>query len=290
MSRSSNRLGACLLAVLMAGCRSHCPPPGAPPPRIDPVPIQELEFKTPMGPLRVFRLGAGPPIIVLHEVTGLSPATYRLGRKLAEADFSVYLPLLFGAPGDSRFLANGLRACAGGWFHCFDRIKTNDPRLVEALLAVSRQISAENGRARVGVIGMCLTGNTGLELVREDSPVRAVVASQPALPFFKPSALGVSETTLQRVRDQKVPVLALRFSGDQRSPSERFRRFKKKIGDRFLALEIDSGPTNSYGFKRSAHAVLTTEFVDESNHPTRIALDRVVELFNEKIREDLPSN
>jgi dienelactone hydrolase len=104
--------------------------------------------------LRVFKTGAGPPVIILHEITGLSPETFRLGRMVAQAGFAVYLPLLFGEPGDSRFVANGLRACAGTWFHCLDADQTNDPQLVETLVVLSRR--AVHGRVALGGPGFRL--------------------------------------------------------------------------------------------------------------------------------------
>jgi dienelactone hydrolase len=256
-------------------------------PRLNPDLFEELNppFEYEGRSLRVFKIGVGPPVIILHEITGLSPETFRLGRMVAQAGFAVYLPLLFGKPGDSRFLANGLRACAGAWFHCLDRDQTNDPQLVETLVALSRRASEENGSWSVGIIGMCMTANTGLELVREDSPVQAIVASQPALPFLKPYALGVSGDTLRRVRDAKVPVLALRFTGDPKSPRERLLRLQNEIGDRFTAYEIDSGPLNSFGIRRQAHAVLTVELVDEPGHPTRRAFDKVIQLFKDELHK-----
>jgi dienelactone hydrolase len=280
-----------VLWALATGCRSHCPPPGQSVPRIEPDSIREVAPVVEGDQsLRVFRTpSAGPPVILLHEVTGLSPETFRLARFLAEAHFSVYLPLLFGEPGDSRFVANGWRACTGGRFHCFHRTATNGPWLVAALLALSRRASAENGGTAVGILGMCLTGNTGLALVRDDSPVRAIVASQPALPFFKGDALGVSEEALARVREHKVAVLALRFTCDRRCPHQRLQLLQTRLGDRFRAFEIDSGPSNAFEIPRNAHSVLTAHFVDQPSHPTRLALAKVIELFNQELRGSPPS-
>lgn len=276
---------ALLSLAFTTGCSSHCASPKAALPRIGITPIIEQDPLPIEGQvLRLFKVGTGPPVIVLHEITGLSPDTFRLARLLADAGFAVYLPLLFGEPGDSKQVANGARACIGGPFHCFHKTESTDARLIKILLALSRRVSAENSGAPVGVIGMCLTGNTGLELVREGAPVRAVVASQPALPFLRPAALGVSEATLQRVKAQRVHVLALRFSSDTRASRQRLLRLKTELGDLFQAYEIDSGPLNSFGFKHSAHAVLTTELVDEPNHPTRIALDKVIQLFKRELR------
>jgi hypothetical protein len=52
-----------------------------------------------------------PPVILLHEMTGLTPGTLAYAEELAN-DFTVYVPLLFGAKGTFS-PASGLRAY---WF------------------------------------------------------------------------------------------------------------------------------------------------------------------------------
>jgi hypothetical protein len=68
------------------------------------------------------------------------------------------------------------------------------------------------------------------------------------------------------------------------SPGERFHRLRHELGDRFIAVEIDSSKGNPYGIPRGAHSVLTEHFVDEPGHPTREALDRVLAFFAERLR------
>lgn len=131
---------------------------------------------------------------------------------------------------------------------------------------------------------MCLTGNTGLELASQDSLAKAVVASQPALPFLRPAALGISSTALRRLQTQGTSVLAFRFTHDSRSPHERLARLQEVVGEHFAMNEIDSRPENSSGLKKTAHAVFTTEFVDEADHPTRIALDQLVQFSHDELR------
>ncbi|MGH7130070.1 MAG: dienelactone hydrolase family protein, partial [Planctomycetaceae bacterium] len=48
---------------------------------------------------QVFRAGAGPAVIVIHEVPGLHPEVIAFGRRVVEAGLSVYMPSLFGTPG-----------------------------------------------------------------------------------------------------------------------------------------------------------------------------------------------
>ena len=44
----------------------------------------------------VFRLGSGPPVIVLHELFGAGPALFRFAHRVADEGFEVYVPILFG--------------------------------------------------------------------------------------------------------------------------------------------------------------------------------------------------
>jgi dienelactone hydrolase len=47
----------------------------------------------------VFRAGAGPGVVVVHEIPGLHPGVIEFGRRLIDAGYTVYLPSLFGRPG-----------------------------------------------------------------------------------------------------------------------------------------------------------------------------------------------
>jgi hypothetical protein len=79
------------------------------------------------------------------------------------------------------------------------------------------------------------------------------------------------------------PVMGLRFTEDRAVPEERFVRLQEELGDRFIAIEIDSRPGNPYGIPRDAHSVVTLHLVDEPGHPTRVALDRVIAFFRERL-------
>src|SRR5262245_66575386 len=49
----------------------------------------------------VFRAGAGPAVIVIHEVPGLHPEVIEFGRRVVDAGFTVFMPSLFGTPGNA---------------------------------------------------------------------------------------------------------------------------------------------------------------------------------------------
>jgi Dienelactone hydrolase family len=48
----------------------------------------------------VYRAGSGPGVIVVHEMPGLHPGVADFGRVLIDAGYTVYLPSLFGRPGE----------------------------------------------------------------------------------------------------------------------------------------------------------------------------------------------
>ena len=79
-------------------------------------------------------------------------------------------------------------------------------------------------------------------------------------------------------------LLGLRFTNDTAVPPERFDTLRRELGDRFIAVEIDSSPANPFDIPKRAHSVLTEHFVDEPGHPTRAALDRVLAFFDEQLR------
>jgi hypothetical protein len=125
-----------------------------------------------------------------------------------------------------------------------------------------------------------------------DDCVMAPVLSQPSLPFpvsrAHREALHVSEEELAVVRKRTAEgcgVLGLRFTGDPLVPAARFERLRRELGEGFDSVEIDSSKGNAHGIPGSAHSVVTTDLVDEAGHPTREALDRVLGLFRERLRE-----
>jgi hypothetical protein len=71
--------------------------------------------------------------------------------------------------------------------------------------------------------------------------------------------------------------------GDRLSPGERFHRLRHELGDRFLAVEIDSSRGNPHDNSVVAHSVVTVDLQDVPGHPTREALDRTLDFFAERL-------
>lgn len=240
----------------------------------------------------VHRRGDGPGVLVMHEIPGITPEVARFARSVADAGFTVALPELFGVP--SKPISGGyvlgqmLRACISREFHVLASHGASP--ITDWLRAMARDLHQEAGGRGVGAIGMCLTGNFALALMMEPA-LMAPVLSQPSLPFplgrARREALHVTPEQLACVKkraSEGVGVLGLRFSHDPMCPPERFETLRRELGAGFEGIEIDSGPGNPNGLTRMAHSVVTTELVDEQGHPTREALDRVLALFEERLK------
>ena len=244
------------------------------------------------GVLRdVYRRGAGPGVVVMHEVPGITPQVAAFAERVAGAGFTVFVPHLFGTPGKAfsvpYVLQQAARACVSREFHVL-AARGSSP-ITHWLRALCRRVHAELGGKGVGAIGMCLTGNFALALM-VDPVVMAPVLSQPSLPLGigreRRAGLHLSDEDLVRVKERVAggcPVLGLRFTADPLVPTERFTRLREELGAGFEAVEIDSSWGNRRGISPFAHSVLTEDLVDEEGHPTRAALERVLGFFKERL-------
>jgi dienelactone hydrolase len=239
----------------------------------------------------VYRAGAGPAVVVVHEMPGIHPGVVELGQRLIDAGYAVYLPSLFGRPGEpfstGALLRSVVRVCVAREFVILaDRTSP----VSTWLRALAARAHGECGGAGVGVIGMCLTGGFALAMAVEPA-VLAPVVSQPALPAplsaRKRAAVGLDAADLARIKERTrhgLCVLGLRFTADRGCPPERFQTLRRELGEGFETVEIDSSPGNPDGIATGAHAVLTVDLVDEPGHPTRAALDRVLAFLDQRLR------
>jgi dienelactone hydrolase len=242
--------------------------------------------------VRVYEAGDGPPVVVIHEIPGLTAAVARLCRHLVDEGFFVCAPHLFGDVGGGYGPGPVARAMAHACISREFSVLAADRHspIVDTLRALCQQVSAERGGRRVGAIGMCLTGNFALALA-VDPVVAAPVLSQPSLPFpMTPRlrrAVHASPQTLATVRrrcdEEGLAVLGLRFTRDPLCPAGRFATLRTALGDGFVAHEIPSGRDSSTGISGRAHAVLARDFVDAEGHPTLEARRRVVEFLRERL-------
>lgn len=235
----------------------------------------------------VFFRGAGPGVLLMHELPGMSPQCVELARRISAAGYTVFLPLFFGRPGE-RSMAN-MRFCIYGTFSYW--ANSVDTPLLDWLRALARQIHQRCGGNGIAAIGMCLTGGFALALLVEPSLMAAITA-QPARPGKGRSGwkqkIDLSpaqwSASCERAKNERIPVLGLRFSNDSRCPPERFQTLAAGFSPHFEKFEIDSSPGNPHGLPPSAHSVLTEQFRDEPEHPTRMALERVLGFLDAQLR------
>lgn len=241
----------------------------------------------------VYRAGSGPAVIVIAEIPGITPKVIAFAQRVADLGCTVYLPSLFGIPGrepDGKAMRSAMRAiCVSREFTRFALRKASP--VTVWLRALAKQAHEECGGPGVGAVGMCFTGGFALAMA-VDRRMLAPVLSQPSLPLPVSAArkadVGLDTASLTRVKercaDEGLCVLGLRFTADTFSPPERFDRLRRELGDGFVGVEIPSSSVPKGAAPGGmAHSVLTEDLVDEPGHPTREALEKVLQLFRDRL-------
>jgi len=243
---------------------------------------------------RVYVAGTGPAVIVMTEMPGISPHVARFGRWVRDADFTVYMPSLFGRDGVVVSAEEGAaifrRACVSAEFRALAAGESSP--VTRWLRALARRAHEECGGPGVGAIGMCFTGNFALSMMLEPS-VRAPVLSQPSLPLDDPAGLEIAPDELLAVRDrlerENLSVLAYRFAGDRFCRAERFAAYAEALGDRFVGRVLPDEAANPdvppffATHVACPHSVLTTNLIDEAGQPTTMARDEILAFFARRL-------
>ena len=203
--------------------------------------------------------GSGPAVILLHELPGMSPDDMQLARRIANQGFTVYLPLLFGEPGQNNPISGYFQSCAYGEFEC-SRNSTSSPAL-KWLRTVRDQVINISGKP-IGIIGMCLTGVFPLALLSDG--VEAAVLCQPTLPFSllfgqpigrQKKDIGLDERDLEIAIRSSVSLLAMRYGSDKLSPPERMQALRGIFPERLAVIEIEH---------KRGHSTLAASFDKEA--------------------------
>lgn len=210
---------------------------------------------------------AKPPVLLLHELPGLSPGTLAYAEELSK-DFTVYVPLLFGKKGES-LVWNGYRAY---WFRGpadfspsgeWGASPQGSVPVVTWLRGVVQEIEKQHQNQRIGIIGNCMTGAFPLALL--DNPrVGAAVVAQPALPmsfFFCPTesdkqSLGLSKIDEDAMRKSTAKIYGVRFEGDCIANSRKHQWLKETLHARFEDGEIKEEDYQENNERTRAHSTL----------------------------------
>jgi dienelactone hydrolase len=229
----------------------------------------------------VFEKGSGPSVLV----------------RLIDAGFRVHLPLLVGAPLRHAALANWRALCISAEFA---RLEAGiHAPITDWLRALAADIAERADGARIGAIGMCLTGAFVIPLLI-DAAVTAGVVSQPAIPLrvlYRAFGLGagpwmdqlnISDDELQvgarAARSNQKKILLQRYADDRLCPGQRLKRIARSFGSQARLYEY-SHPSWWRRVVDPPHALLTEEYdrAGEDDQATREALRRVIQLLNEQL-------
>jgi dienelactone hydrolase len=220
----------------------------------------------------VYRRGVGPPIVLLHEINGLSPGCVDLGMELVCKGFTVYMPLLFGHPVQDGAILGFFEACWGS-FACSSADKSG--AISSWLQSFVKKLSEPVEIHGIGVIGMCLTGALPVYVMQNELKVKAVVMSQPAIPFSKSKqqSIGAKQDILNAAKSSGIPIIGFRFRADTISTAERFRFLQQEFKAQFVGHELDTPPGFHPDLSHRAHAVLTGMFGKEKALARQMVFD-----------------
>jgi dienelactone hydrolase len=238
--------------------------------------------------------GAGPAVIVMAEMPGISPHVARFSRWVRDAGFTVYMPSLFGRDGAVPAAEEGVEifqhACVSAEFRAFAANKSSP--VTSWLRALARLAHEQCGGPGVGAIGMCFTGNFALTMMLEPAML-APVLSQPSLPLDDPAALEIAPEELAAVRErlqrEDLTVMAYRFAGDRFCQAQRFAAYAEALGERFVGRVLPdsaANPQTTPFFEHvvaSPHSVVTAHLIDEAGQPTIAARDEILAFFTRRL-------
>ena len=224
----------------------------------------------------VYTLGAGPPVIVMQELPGIGPQFLAFCRKLAGAGFEVWIPHWFGPLGRTT-PTNLLRVfCMRREFQLFAKNKSS--AIVDWMRALTAHVAKTRNAPKVGVIGMCLSGNFCMTLIA-DEHVWAAVASQPSLPARTEGHVHMSGEEIAASRaaiETKGPMRSYRFEGDPLCDGARFAAIDQAFNDDQVRVVLNVLPG-------AGHSVFAMHYDDAPASPTRAAFEDVLSYLRERL-------
>ncbi len=224
----------------------------------------------------VYSLGTGKKVVILiQELPGIGQETLALADRFVANGFTVVMPHLFGPLGKTAVVGNLVRVlCMKREFKLF--AKNESSPIVDYLAGLCSFIKDKHQVKGIAVIGMCLTGNFAISLMANEA-VLAGFASQPSLAVLSQASLHMSAQEISAVQQKLDTVGAMhcgRFEKDTMCTAKKFelldKTFNTAENQRIIFHEMPG----------RGHAILTLDFVDKEGHPTRKALNDVLEYFD----------
>ena len=223
-----------------------------------------------------YRKGAGPGVVVIHEIPGMTPDVIAFAQEVVDAGFTVVMPHLFGVPEAKMSVGSAMttmaRLCVNKEF---TKLALNQTTPVATWLrSLAAQLHDELGGPGIGALGMCFTGGYALAMMVDDS-VAAPVLCQPSTPFpvgrARAADVNLSTGDLAIVKRRAAAgcaVLGLRYRNDP-ATGTRFDTLRSALGDKFMALE----------FEGKGHSTVT-------EHRQQVGVDRILAFFRERLALD----
>lgn len=211
--------------------------------------------------------GAGPAVIVMAELPGITPKVLRFAGWVADFSCTAVVPHLFGVPGrhpGRNTLSAGayvnssfLPACVSREFTMWATNRTS------AVVGWLRSLAAaEHDQCRGPGVGA-------------DDHLLAPVLSQPSMPMpvTRGQRGGIDcsaddfAIVKHRCAAEGLQVLGLRFKGDRSVPAARFRFLQDQLDDASIAVELEDSAANPAAVMPIPHSVLTEHLVDQPGQP-----------------------
>ena len=140
------------------------------------------------------------PLVILHELPGMSPSFIDYCNRMACERFKVYMPLMYEEPGTEMGKIASLAYCTTRTFRDLFAPDTSNARPFTAwLMELLQKISDDHPNTKIGAIGMCLTGGFVISAIAKPQ-VAAVAACHPTAPFFfNIHTLGLSDAERESI-------------------------------------------------------------------------------------------
>jgi dienelactone hydrolase len=227
---------------------------------------------------RVYTKGqSGPLVLILQELPGIDKYLVALAENLIQEGYRVAVPHLVGPVGKRRTIANTARICISKEFRVFER-NASSP-IVDWLRNLCSKLAGDHHQSKIGLIGMCLTGNFAISLISEPA-VYAAVSSQPSLPFLFQSCLHLSDDQVQATKDslqEKGKMYAFRYEKDRICTARKFSSIDQQFNEEQRLVD-------TIQFEGKGHSVLTKDFLDKEGQPRTDALQRTLNYFDQRLR------
>jgi dienelactone hydrolase len=215
-------------------------------------------------PYPVFYLpeAQGPGIVVLHELPGLNKHVLDLASKISEAGFQVFVPCLFGKPGQGSILKGGISSLALCIREVMTRFAGGQPSSLSLQLQTLGQHVAKITQGSIGVVGLCVTGNFALTVVADrDARVKAVVSGEPS------TGVMLEEAAIRtNLEESGGKILAFRYEQDFVCRPSRLQYINNTF----------PGRAECHTMQGSGHSVLTNDL-------SPAALEKTIAFLKEQL-------